>query len=151
MKNKKKYVAVSALILCIGAYVITGNILEDNKVNDDIPLHDGDVLVNNDVETGDTYMQELRATLEMERNKIISLLDEEEKAKLLNYMEEEKTIETLIKNKGLPDSFVVISDGGVNVTVNTDELDQEAVTKITEIILRQTDKKAGEIVIQDVS
>ncbi|MDO4745032.1 MAG: SpoIIIAH-like family protein [Bacillota bacterium] len=151
MKKKKKYVAVSALILCIGAYVITGNILEDNKVNDDIPLHDGDVLVNNDVETGDTYMQELRATLEMERNKIISLLDEEEKAKLLNYMEEEKTIETLIKNKGLPDSFVVISDGGVNVTVNTDELDQEAVTKITEIILRQTDKKAGEIVIQDVS
>ena len=75
----------------------------------------------------------------------------EEKMKLLEYMEQEKTIETLIKNKGLPDSFVVITDSGVNVTVNTDKLDQPTVTKICEIIIRQTDRKADEIVVQDAS
>lgn len=50
--------------------------------------------------------------------------------RLLDYMEKEKTVETLIKNKGLPESFVVISDSGVNVTVNTEDLDQQTVTKI---------------------
>ena len=67
-------------------------------------------------------------------NKIISMLTESEssassrtekekatseKIKLLGYMEQEKTLETLVKNKGLPETFIVISDTGVNVTVNT--------------------------------
>ena len=66
-------------------------------------------------------------------------------------MEQEKTVETLIKNKGLPESFVVISDSGVNVTVNTEKLDQQTVTKICEIVMRQTSVKASEIVVQDLS
>ena len=66
-------------------------------------------------------------------------------------VEKEKTVETLIKNKGLPESFVVISDSGVNVTVNTEDLDQQTVTKICEIVMRQTGVKASEIVVQDVS
>lgn len=74
-----------------------------------------------------------------------------EKMRLLNCMEQEKTVETLIKNKGLPETFVVITDSGVNVTVNTEELDQSMVTKICEIIMRETDRKASEIVVQDVS
>jgi hypothetical protein len=36
------------------------------------------------------------------------------------------------------------------VTVNSKELDQSMVTKITEIILRETDRKASELVIQGV-
>ena len=102
----------------------------------------------------------------MDRNKIISMLTEAEssastraekeeasaeKMRLLNYMEQEKTIETLIKNKGLPDTFVVITDTGVNVTVDSEKLDQNMVTKICEIVMRQTDRKASEIVVQDVS
>ena len=66
-------------------------------------------------------------------------------------MEQEKTIETLIKNKNLPESFVVITDTGVNVTVNTDDLDQQTVTKICEIVMRQANVKASEIVVQDAS
>jgi len=60
-------------------------------------------------------------------------------------------VETLIKNKGLPESFVVITDNGVNVTVNTEDIDQETVTKICDIVMRQTGRNATEIVIQDVS
>ena len=114
----------------------------------------------------DTYFQELRATLDMDRNKIISMLTESEssassrtekekatseKIKLLGYMEQEKTLETLVKNKGLPETFIVISDTGVNVTVNTKKLDQQMVTRICEIIMRNTGREAGEIVVQDAS
>lgn len=167
--NRKKCTAVAALALCLGAYVITGHMTADEQVNEDIPLHDGDVLVTSDEvaepENTDTYFQELRATLDMDRNKIISMLSDaegsastseekkkasDEKMKLLDYMEQEKTIEALIKNKGLPDTFVVITDSGVNVTVNTEELDQPTVTKICEIIMRQTDIKAEDIVVQGV-
>lgn len=168
--NRKKFTVLTALVLCIGTYALTGNLMSKEVNSDDIPLHDGDVLVTsdnvNELENPDTYMSELRATLETDRNKIISMLtdsessastpEEKEKAskekmKLLDYMEQEKTIETLIKNKGLPDSFVVITDSGVNVTVNTDDLDQSTVTKICEIIMRQTGRSAGEIVVQDAS
>ena len=144
--NKKTATLLVALVLCIGAYIVTGSLIGDKKVNDDIPLHDGDVLVDNtddnsslvtsdqavNEENEDTYFEELRANLEMDRNTIISMLTDaektaatseekkkasDEKIKILEYMETEKNIETLIKNKGLPECFVVISDTSVNIIV----------------------------------
>lgn len=194
-RNKKFVAGLAALMMCCGAFLASGRLLPDKTVNGDIPLHDGDVLVDslnvddeNDasnkkssknkeaklvasddvaqLENKDSYFQELRANLDMDRNKIISMLTDAEdsastkkekqeaaaqKMRLLDYMEKEKTVETLIKNKGLPESFVVISDSGVNVTVNTEDLDQQTVTKICEIVMRQTGVKACEIVVQDVS
>lgn len=194
--NKKKVTALAALMLCLGAYAVTGGMMQEERANEDIPLHDGDVLVDSlnveespqegesqpegavdesalvasddvvDPENTDAYFQELRATLDMDRNKIIAMLTEaestastqeekkkasEEKMALLGYMEQEKTIEALIKNKGLPETFVVVTDSGINVTVNTEDLDQAAVTKICEIVMRQTGRSATEIVVQDVS
>lgn len=193
--NKKKCMGLAALAMCMGVYAAVGGVFPDKAANENIPLHDGDVLVDSlnvseegengeksegsvdesalvtsddvsELENTDTYFQELRATLDMDRNKIISMLEDAEssassksekeeasaeKMRLLNYMEQEKTIETLIKNKGLPETFVVISDSGVNVTVNSEELDQSMVTKICEIVMRQTDRKASEIVVQDAS
>lgn len=190
-KNKKKVAVLAALMVCIGTFIAVRDGSPDKEANEDIPLHDGDVLVDSlnveeekgedqssdskdselvtsdDVsENTDTYFQELRATLDMDRNQIISMLTEAEesastkaekdeasaeKMRLLDYMEKEKTVETLIKNKGLPECFVVITDRGVNVTVNTEKLDQSTVTKICEIVMRQTGVKASEIVVQDVS
>ena len=196
--NKKKVAALMLLGGCAsareetGAYSVTGAGGADRTASDDVPLHDGDVLVDSlnvqeekeggsgsvdesalvtsddvsELENTDAYFREMRATLDMERNKIISMLTDAEssastkaekqeasaeKMRLLNCMEQEKTVETLIKNKGLPETFVVITDSGVNVTVNTEELDQSMVTKICEIIMRETDRKASEIVVQDVS
>ena len=190
--NKKKIAGLVAIAICFGVYTAIGGVFSEKEVSEDVPLHDGDVLVDSlnvkeensksenkvdesalvtsddvsEVKNTDTYFQELRATLDMDRNKIISMLTDAEssastkaekeeasaeKMRLLNYMEQEKTIETLIKNKGLPETFVVITDSGVNVTVNSEELDQSMVTKICEIILRETDRKASEIVVQDAS
>ena len=177
------------LIISLGVYTAIGGISPEKAANDDIPLHDGDVLVDSlnvqedegesegsvdesalvtsddvsELENSDSYFQELRATLDMDRNKIISMLTDAEssasseaekkeasaeKMRLLDYMEQEKTVEALIKNQGLPECFVVITDSGVNVTVNSKELDQSMVTKISEIIMRETDRNASELVIQ---
>lgn len=178
--NKKTATLLVALVLCISAYIITGTITGEKTVNDDIPIHDGDVLVDNtndesslvtsdqavDNENKDSYFEEIRANLEMDRNKIISMLTEaektaatteekkkasDEKIKLLSYIETEKNIETLIKNKGLPECFVIISDSSVNITVNTTKLDQETVTQICEIVMRESGRTANEIVVQEAS
>lgn len=153
--NKKKISVIAVMILCLGTYFAVENTHVEETATDDIPLHDGDILVTSDQVTEpqstNSYFKELRATLDMDRNKIMSMMEEEEKLKLVKYMEQEKTIEALIKNKGLPESFVVVTDTGVNVTVNTEELDQNTVTKICEIIMRQTDRKASEIVVHDAS
>lgn len=190
--NKKKVAVLAAFMVCAGAFLATEKFAPGKQASEDIPLHDGDVLVDSlnvkeeesgekgdakdselvtsddvsELENKDTYFQELRATLDMDRNQIISMLTEAEssastkaekeeataeKMRLLDYMEQEKTIETLIKNKNLPESFVVITDTGVNVTVNTEDLDQSTVTKICEIVMRQANVKASEIVVQDAS
>lgn len=187
--NRRKAAGLMMLVICLGVYTAIGGISSDKTASEDIPLHDGDVLVDSlnvqdegepsegsadeselvtsddvsELENSDAYFQEMRATLDMDRNRIISMLTDAEnsaaseaekeeasaeKMRLLNYMEQEKTIETLIKNKGLPECFVVITDSGVNVTVNSTELDQSTVTKISEIIMRETDRSAGELVIQ---
>ena len=167
-QNRKKITATAALVLCLGIYAVTGSLMTEETGSDDIPLHDGDVLVTSDdisdMENTDTYL--VGEGVDMDRNEIISMLEDaeasaptaeekknasREKMKLLEYMEQEKTVEALIKNKNLPDTFVVITDNGVNVTVNTEKLDQPTVTKICEIIMRQTDRKASEIVVQDAS
>ena len=154
-ENRKKLTLLTMLVICICTYVAADNLRSQEVDNNKIPIHDGDVLVTSDdvteLEDSDAYFKELRATLDMDRNKLLSMMEEKEKAKLLEYMEQEKTIETLIMNKGLHESFVVITDTGVNVTVNTKELDQNTVTKICEIIMRQTGRKASEIVVQDAS
>jgi len=196
-KNIKKVTAVFLLAMGLCLYgVTTGAMSYKTASSDDIPLHDGDVLVDSlnvteetddadgstdgasgdetslvtsddvsELDNTDTYFQELRASLDLDRNDIIALLTEAEssasttekkeeasaeKQALLNYMEQEKTIETLISNKGLPECFVVITDSGVTVTVNTEELDQSTVNKICEIVMRQTDRSASEIVVQGV-
>lgn len=178
--NKKTATLLAALVLCVGAYLITGSVTGDKSVNDDIPLHDGDVLVDNveddsslvtsdqsvDEGNNDSYFEELRANLEIDRNTIISMLTDaektaatteekkkasDEKIKILEYIETEKNIETLITNKGLPECFIVISDTSVNITVNTENLDQETVTQICEIVMRQSGRNASEIVVQEAS
>jgi stage III sporulation protein AH len=112
----------------------------------------------------DVYFDEVRATVSMDRNQIISMLTDiieetaagsaeqnnaaQQKLKIISYMDTEKSVESLIKNKGFPDALVLITDNSVNVTVNKQELTQSDVAKICDIIIRETGRSAGQIVIQ---
>ncbi|MDD7319949.1 MAG: hypothetical protein PUH42_02685, partial [Firmicutes bacterium] len=45
-KNKKLVAGLAALMVCFGAFLASGRLLPDKAANSDIPLHDGDVLVD---------------------------------------------------------------------------------------------------------
>lgn len=189
---KSKRLGALCLIVAFAAGLALTSGLES-----DIPVHDGDVLVdslavtekaavsgktqaqggeNSDSQSSDNTesenkdgvgqtqsFEEMRASLELERNKLISTLDstinnsenETEKAnasknkeKIVDYMENELAIESLIKAKGLPESFVMITDSSVSITIDKQELDSNTVAKICDIAMRETGKTADKIVIQ---
>lgn len=127
---------------------------------------DSKVVTSDDVaDLGDanTYFDELRATIDLDRNQVISMLSDvmkesdnnvekenatQQKLKIIGYMEKEKEIENLITTKGLPESLVLITDNAVNITVNKQQLEQTDVAKICDIVIRETGRPASQIVIQ---
>ncbi|HHU16900.1 MAG: SpoIIIAH-like family protein [Anaerovoracaceae bacterium] len=111
----------------------------------------------------DVFFEEVRATINMDRNQVLSMLTDvieessegpekknatEQKLKIIDYMNKEKVIENLLKNKGFGDSLVLMTDNSVNVTVNKQEITQSDVAKITDIVMRETGRNASQIVIQ---
>ena len=116
-----------------------------------------------DLENADTYFEEVRATVNLDRNQIISMLSDviaeaesegekenatAKKLEIIEYMNKEKHIENIIQTKGLPECLVLISENAVNVTVNKQDLAQSDVAKICDIVMRETGRDAGQILIQ---
>lgn len=110
-----------------------------------------------------TYFDEIRATIDMDRNEIVAMLTEvideaeegaeknnatQQKLKIIEYMNAEKVMENLIENKGFADALVIMTDNSVNVTVNKQELTKSDVAKIMDIVMRETNRGADQIVIQ---
>lgn len=116
-----------------------------------------------ELQNSDAYFGEVRATINMDRSEVLSMLTDviketpdgpeknnatEQKLKIIDYMNKEKVIENLIENKGFPEALVLITDSSVNVTVNKQELTKTDVAKICDIVMRETGKSADQIVIQ---
>ena len=136
------------LILVFGA-----GLLVTSQMGNEIPVHDGDVLVDSlavseDADKEGTF-EEMRAALDLERNKLLSSMDsEQEKQRITGYMEKELSVESLIKSKNLPSSYVVITESCVTVAVDKQELYTNTVAKICDIVMRETGRTADKIVIQ---
>ena len=145
---KGKRLGALCLILVFGA-----GLLVTSQMGNEIPVHDGDVLVDSlavseDADKEGTF-EEMRAALDLERNKLLSSMDsEQEKKRITGYMEKELSVESLIKSKNLPSSYVVITESCVTVTVDKQELDTNTVAKICDIVMRETGRTAYKIVIQ---
>jgi len=116
-----------------------------------------------ELENADTYFGEVRASVTMDRNEIISMLTDvinelpegteknnatQQKLKIIDYMNKENEIESLIENKGFSEALVIITDTSVNVSVKKQELSQADIAKIMDIVMRETGRTAEEIVIQ---
>lgn len=111
-----------------------------------------------------TYFEDARATLNMDRNEIISMLTEfseesedeaakneavQQKLALIEYMSKEAIIENLLKNKGFEDVYVVMTDSAVNVTLNKEELTDVDVAQVLDIVSRESGRDASQIVVQN--
>ena len=145
---KGKRLGALCLILVFGAGLVV-----TSQMGNEIPVHDGDVLVDSLAVSEDApkegTFEEMRAALDLERNKLLSSLDsEQEKKRITGYMEKELAVESLIKSKNLPSSYVVITEGSVSVTVDKQELDTNTVARICDIVMRETGRTADKIVIQ---
>ncbi len=115
------------------------------------------------VKGSDEFFKEARETLACDRNEMISVLTDtigsaeegseknsamQQKDKIMEYMNMEKSLENLIRNKGFSDAFVIITDKSVNVTVQADSLNEQDAAKIFDVVMRETGRNAEEIVIQ---
>lgn len=72
---------------------------------------------------------------------------EEQKLGLVERMEKEMQLESLVKAKGFEDAIVTMSDSGINVVVGTAELTAEQAAQIYDIVRSETDLTAGDVKI----
>lgn len=111
------------------------------------------------------YFEEAKAVINMDRNKIISMLTEiiedreidsdsknkavEQKLQIIDYMNQEKIITNLLNNKGYDDVLVLITDNSVNVTLGIEVLNKSDIAKVLDIVMRETGRPVEQIVIQN--
>lgn len=70
---------------------------------------------------------------------------QEQKLALVERMEKELALETLIKARGFDDAIVTIGDKGVSIVVNSAELSAEQANQILSDVLGETTFKASEV------
>jgi len=165
-KKENLALLTMAVVLCTGL-VLT-------NVKNQIPLHDGDVLVDSKVAVEqeissenktNTTLEQKRAALDLERNQMIAAFDEtiknssseaeqknavKQKERLTTYMEQEIAIEGILRTKNLPECLVIITESTVNVTADEQELKQDMVTKICSVVMTETGRTADKIIIQSL-
>lgn len=114
-------------------------------------------------EAGTDYFESFRTERDAVRTAEIEYLDEviavsyndaetladaqEQKLALVENMEAEFTIESLLKAKGFADAAVTFHKGSVNVVVDCEELTQEKVAQVLDIVKRETGESADNIKI----
>ena len=166
--NKKENLALitMAVVLCAG--------LALTNAKEQIPLHDGDVLVDSRAVTEQTdaaskeensSLDEKRASLDLERQDLIAGYDRtiqnsaneaeqtnavRQKEKLTSYMEQETAIEGILDSKNMPETLVIITDSTITVTVDEQDLKQNMVTKICHVVMTETGRTADKIIIQSL-
>ena len=72
---------------------------------------------------------------------------EEQKLDLVERMEKELQLETLVKSKGFEDAIGTVSDSGVNVVVGAAEVTDAQAAQIYDIVQSETTFKAADVKI----
>ena len=72
---------------------------------------------------------------------------QQQKLDIVERMEKEMTVESLLKAKGFPDAAVTLHAGSVNVVLSSETLSDEQVAQVLDIIVRETAEKTENIKI----
>lgn len=70
---------------------------------------------------------------------------QEQKMQLVNRMEKELALETLIKGRGFEDAIVTIGDKGISIVVGQSELTEEQANQILSVVVTETTFKPTEV------
>lgn len=169
MVLKKKTIIIITLVLLIVAagYISTkyGRVIKvdnDKKKNEEVSQNSDAVASNNQIAAG--FFIDVKIGRENERasskqtlNDIIESDNTSKEAKdkaanelleLVNNSETEMVAEALIKSLGYEDALVLINNSQVDVTVKAKSINEDQVSKIKNIVCRETKLPASKITVQ---
>lgn len=157
MSNKKKIIIMSSLVFLLAVTAVLNVLLANN------------VFAGNDeAVTTANYFTTYRAERTTKRSEellqldsVLELYDEESekyqdavnmKLKIVEMMENELLLETLIKSRGFSDAVVSIgmNSDNVNVFINSDELDYNTALAIYTVLKDEVGVAPGSIIILPV-
>ena len=159
--NRKLVTLGAVAVLLIGA--ITANFFLGNRAEKDATAQPaaGEQGTAVSASTGvANFFDTFRSERDTTRAQEISYLDmiveqgadadtladaQQQKLDIVNYMEKELTVESLLKAKGFSDAAVTLHAGSVNVILSAESLTDEQVAQVLDIVMRETGEGAENI------
>ena len=156
--NRKAWTLLGVALLLCGAIVanfVIGNNVDRDGAEATLPGGDEDA-----VSTGATgtagFFASFRSDRDTTREQEIEYLDaiieqgadqetladaQQQKLDIVDSMEKELTVESLLKAKGFADAAVTLHRGAVNVILSAESLTEEQVAQVLDIVMRETKKR----------
>ncbi len=153
MKNRKRNIALFAVLMCVAAAVLLNWSYNNRWGKPDrvmVAMEDEEIAEANatkDSAVNSGYFAEARLTRQMSRDEALQLLQSAASADAAS-----QQIENLLLAKDFADCVVYIGNGAVTVAVPApiDGLSEEAVARITDIICTETEYDATQLNIIEV-
>lgn len=159
--NRKLVTVLGVTLLLVGA--VAANILIDRSADGNKSV--STLAENEDAVTASAaanFFVSFRNDRETTREQEIAYLDavitqgadadtladaQQQKLAIVDSMEKELTIESLIKAKGFHDAAVTLHKGSINVILEAETLSDEQVAQVLDIIIRETGESADNVKI----
>lgn len=157
MSKKKKIIIMSSLVLLLAITAVLNVLLASNV----FASGDSAVTTSNYFTTFRSERTTTRSEEILELDRVIALYDEgsdkyneavDLKLKIVEMMENELLLETLIKSRGFSDAVVSIgmNSDNVNVFINSSELDYNTALSIYTVLKEEVGVAPGSIIILPV-
>lgn len=156
MSKTKKIIVMSSLVLLLAVTAVLNVLLARRTANGDTAVVSANYFTTYRSERTATRSEEL-----VQLDSVIALYDEDSekyaeavamKMKIVEIMEKELVLETMIKSKGFSDAVVSIGidSGNVNVFVNSNELDMQTALAINKCLIDEAGVDPLNIIIMPV-
>lgn len=168
---KKKYgVLIGLLVLLVVAVYVNVRINKASK-NNPLPTLSIGVAQGAQAESAsadmEAYFETFRADRQNTRNMEIEVLEtiilndatdaetladaQEQKLAIVDAMEKEFTVESLLKAKGFEDAAVTFHTGSVNVVIKAETLSAQDVAQVLDIVCRETGEEAQNVKVSSAA
>ena len=164
--NKKVLTLGGVIVVLIAAVVVNQTVVKNQAGKEGASARAGAENVSEASSSGvvqqmsffDSFRSERDDTRSQEIAYIDSIIEQgadaetmadaqQQKLSIVDNMEKEMTIESLLKAKGFSDAAVTLHSGSVNVILSAEALSDEQVAQVLDIIVRETGEKTENVKI----